>query len=54
MEALLGTPGQLHASFVPPEHKGLKIWPKRLDSELESLSFSTELHCGVHLGAGSS
>lgn len=34
-----GTPGQLHASFVSPEHKGLGIWPKRLDPELESFSF---------------
>lgn len=36
METLLGTPGQLHASFLPPEHQELRIWPKSLDLELES------------------
>lgn len=39
METLLGTPDQLHATFVPPEHKELRIWPKRLDPDLESFSF---------------
>lgn len=39
METLLGTPGQLHATFVLPEHKGLRIWLKRPDPELERFSF---------------